>query len=223
MVKICWENISQVLLKRGSIWHDIAHITAGTEARYQSEAKPIKYTPYLGLTGQLWGVFREYLGENWPRFNSITLSVFIFAFDFIPQKWCDANCSYSCPRKTNYCQYHRHIDGLVQGRRNSSALAMELRPSCTNPSILSKCTLPVDNLAKSWWIFSAMFFSDAFFGHFNTVLRTCNVIKNMINFSFFVICVCFVSSVKWYLLWLLSFCDTSLPTETDSGGPFVIW
>ena len=29
-----------------------------------------------------------------------------------------------------------HIDGLVQERRNSSALAMELRLSCTNPSIL---------------------------------------------------------------------------------------
>ena len=29
-----------------------------------------------------------------------------------------------------------HFDGLVQERRNSSALAMELRLSCTNPSIL---------------------------------------------------------------------------------------
>ena len=28
-----------------------------------------------------------------------------------------------------------HIDGLVQERRNSSALTMELRLSCTNPSI----------------------------------------------------------------------------------------
>ena len=29
-----------------------------------------------------------------------------------------------------------YIDGLVQERRNSGALAMELRLSCTNPSIL---------------------------------------------------------------------------------------
>ena len=29
----------------------------------------------------------------------------------------------------------RYIDGLVQERRNSSALAMELRLSCANPSI----------------------------------------------------------------------------------------
>ena len=28
-----------------------------------------------------------------------------------------------------------HIDGLVQERRNSSAIAMELRLSCTNPSL----------------------------------------------------------------------------------------
>ena len=29
-----------------------------------------------------------------------------------------------------------YIDGLMQKRRNSSALAMELRLSCINPSIL---------------------------------------------------------------------------------------
>ena len=31
--------------------------------------------------------------------------------------------------------YISYIDGLVQERRNSSALAMELRLSCTKPSI----------------------------------------------------------------------------------------
>ena len=35
-----------------------------------------------------------------------------------------------------------HIDGLVQERHNSSALAMELHLSCTNPSILNQA-LPV--------------------------------------------------------------------------------
>ena len=33
--------------------------------------------------------------------------------------------------------YDYHIDGLVQERRNSSALAMELRLSCINPSTWS--------------------------------------------------------------------------------------
>ena len=38
-------------------------------------------------------------------------------------------------RDTSFAQSHWHddIDGLVQDRRNSSALAMELRLSCTNP------------------------------------------------------------------------------------------
>ena len=35
----------------------------------------------------------------------------------------------------NYDVIVLHIDGLVQERRNSSALAMELRLSCTSPSI----------------------------------------------------------------------------------------
>ena len=30
-------------------------------------------TPYLALTGELWGVYCEDLGENWPRYNSTTL------------------------------------------------------------------------------------------------------------------------------------------------------
>ena len=36
-----------------------------------------------------------------------------------------------------------HIDRLVQERRNSSALAMELHLSCTNPSILYCTVLPL--------------------------------------------------------------------------------
>ena len=34
-----------------------------------------------------------------------------------------------------------HIDGLVQERRNSSALAMELHLSCTNPPIYESVNL----------------------------------------------------------------------------------
>ena len=39
-------------------------------------------------------------------------------------------------RCSNGCNegFQQHIDGLVQERRNSGALAMELRLSCTNPS-----------------------------------------------------------------------------------------
>ena len=33
-------------------------------------------------------------------------------------------------------EIYLHVDGLVQERRNSSALAMEFRLSCINPSML---------------------------------------------------------------------------------------
>ena len=32
-----------------------------------------KETPYLALTGELWGVVCEELGENWPRYNGTAL------------------------------------------------------------------------------------------------------------------------------------------------------
>ena len=39
----------------------------GSEAEYQSDAESTKDTSYLILTGELWGVFCEYLWENWLR------------------------------------------------------------------------------------------------------------------------------------------------------------
>ena len=37
------------------------------------------------------------------------------------------------------CIHMTYTDGLVQEKRNSGALAMELRLSCTNPSICIMC------------------------------------------------------------------------------------
>ena len=45
-----------------------------------------------------------------------------------------------------------YIDGLVQERRNSSALAMELRLSCTNPSI---CTPHAAFLHNPTWSYTS--------------------------------------------------------------------
>ena len=45
------------------------------------------------------------------------------------------SCVYTAPRHGHHFFCIFHIDGLVQERRNSSALAMGLRLSCTNPSI----------------------------------------------------------------------------------------
>ena len=45
------------------------------EAEYQSDAGTTKDTPYLALTGELWGVFCEYLRENQQRYNGTALYI----------------------------------------------------------------------------------------------------------------------------------------------------
>ena len=42
-----------------------------TEVKYASDFVFTKDTQFRTLTGDLWGVFREDLSENWPRYNSI--------------------------------------------------------------------------------------------------------------------------------------------------------
>ena len=50
------------------------------EAEYQSDAGTTKDTPYLALTGELWGVFCEYLWENQPRYNGTALYLHFVSF-----------------------------------------------------------------------------------------------------------------------------------------------
>ena len=66
--------------------------------------------------------------------------------------------NYSACHRTGYVGTS-HIDGLAQERRNSSALAMELRLSCTNPSIYHRdCSTwdersfwSIGNVWRRWW------------------------------------------------------------------------
>ena len=46
-----------------------------TGAKLKSDFKLTTNTPYLALTGELWGVYREDLGENWPRYNDTALYI----------------------------------------------------------------------------------------------------------------------------------------------------
>ena len=39
----------------------------------EADAGSTNNTPYLALTGELWGVFCEYLWEMWPRYNGTAL------------------------------------------------------------------------------------------------------------------------------------------------------
>ena len=42
-------------------------------AERKSNIRLTKDTPYLALTGELWGVICEDFGENWTRYNGTTL------------------------------------------------------------------------------------------------------------------------------------------------------
>ena len=50
---------------------------AGPEAEYQLVSELTKDTPYLALTGELWGVFCEYLWENLLCYNGTALYLFL--------------------------------------------------------------------------------------------------------------------------------------------------
>ena len=55
------------------------------------------------------------------------------------------------PFLSDWPLFHKnHINGLVQERHNSSALAMELCLCCTNPSISCKVTIMLQTI-KDWW------------------------------------------------------------------------
>ena len=72
---------------------------------------------------ELWGIYCKYLGKN---YHTITGSRCIMIFYYIIYKV-------------------RHFKRLVRDRRNSSALAMKLCLSCTNPSICTSLTSPLIN------------------------------------------------------------------------------
>ena len=46
---------------------------AGTATGYHSDAESTKDIPYLNLTSELWGIFCEYLWENWLHHNGTAL------------------------------------------------------------------------------------------------------------------------------------------------------
>ena len=42
----------------------------------ESDFKLTTDTPYLGLTGELWGVYYENFEEYWPRYNGTALYLY---------------------------------------------------------------------------------------------------------------------------------------------------
>ena len=84
-----------------------------TGAKYQSDAGSTKRHPYLSL-----------MASHGVSFVNIC--------EKIDRVITAPHCIWIPPQG--------HVDGLVQERRNSSALAMELRLSCTNPSMYTIIT-----------------------------------------------------------------------------------
>ena len=55
---------SHVPLSRDIIYHDITYNTVITVAESESDIRITTDTSYLALTGELWGVYFEDLGDN---------------------------------------------------------------------------------------------------------------------------------------------------------------
>ena len=49
-------------------------------AEHDSNLKHTTDIPYLALTGELWGVSCEYIGEKWPRYNGTALYYFDWTY-----------------------------------------------------------------------------------------------------------------------------------------------
>ena len=57
-------------LWHGPIYHDITYGTVKTATECKSDFKFLTTdTPYLALTGELWGLYYENFEENWRRYN----------------------------------------------------------------------------------------------------------------------------------------------------------
>ena len=60
------------------MYHPTTYGTLVIKAEHKSEFVFIRDTPYLALTGGLWGVWCEKYDENWPRYNDTALYVKYF-------------------------------------------------------------------------------------------------------------------------------------------------
>ena len=62
--------------------HDSTYITTRSEFKYELEFEHTKDTPYLALTGELWGVFCEDFGKK--EYHGTALYLFLFQSHYWP-------------------------------------------------------------------------------------------------------------------------------------------
>ena len=63
----------RLAIYRGYIQHDCSHSPIMTVAKLRSNFALTHDNPYLALTGELWGVFRELFKEKWPQYIESTI------------------------------------------------------------------------------------------------------------------------------------------------------
>ena len=126
---------------RGPILQDRTWIITGTREEYKSYARSTKDTTYLALAGELWGVFCEYLWENWPRYNGIPLY-----FVLIRQGQLQLTCTYRS------CQFQRKTfirsDGCISGHPKWASLVL-YEPQY-RPCLFKYTTPPAHNKSRTW-------------------------------------------------------------------------
>ena len=71
--KVFEAQYSRMLLKHGPIHLDIPYTIVMITRERKSNFWLTTDTPYLALTGELWGVYYENFEENWPRYNGTVL------------------------------------------------------------------------------------------------------------------------------------------------------
>ena len=79
---------SAVLTPSNMAWYCTRHCRNG--GRISIRVWATKDTPYFALTGELWDVFCEYIGEIWPRYNGTALNyIFLISVHQILSQACD--------------------------------------------------------------------------------------------------------------------------------------
>ena len=69
----CVYLIQSCAIITGPIYQNMTYGTTITVAESESDIIITTVTPYLALSGELWGIYCEDFGENWPHYNSTPL------------------------------------------------------------------------------------------------------------------------------------------------------
>ena len=85
-----WLQSSAVLTRSNITWYCIHHFSDWGRIYIRISILKKHPTPYLALAGELWGVFSDDFGENWPRYNDTALyvatSLLLPRYPLIPAK-----------------------------------------------------------------------------------------------------------------------------------------